>query len=150
MIEVNFPKLNHFWMDAGLLGLYRIAHKEQSKESGVEIILNDSGVYFKGTENNIQVFLLKLYNRLLKDYYNTPSQNQIEKNEGFYYDTKKDQFIRFPKVKPMGIAGLVKISGQSYKNKGKANFEKSNELPKQQYPKRFLLDHRRELIGMLP
>jgi hypothetical protein len=36
----------------------------------------------------------------------------------------------------MGIAGLVKISGQSYKNKGKANFEKSNEsLTKQQYPK---------------
>lgn len=136
IIEVNFPKLNHFWMDAGLLGLYRIAHKEQSKESGVEIILNDSGIFFKGTENNIQTFLQKSYDRLLKDFYNTSSQKQIEKNEGFYYDTEKGQFIRFPKVKPMGIAGLVKISGQSYKNKGKANFEKSNEsLTKQQYPK---------------
>jgi hypothetical protein len=134
--EVTFPKLNHFWMDAGLLGLYRIAHKELSKESGVEIILNDSGIYFKGTENNIKAFLKKTYERLLKDYYNTSTQNQIEKNEGFYYDTEKDQFIRFPKVKPMGIAGLVKISGQSYKNKGKANFEKSNESQtKQQYPK---------------
>jgi hypothetical protein len=119
-------------MDAGLLGLYRIAHKEHSKESGVEIILNDSGIYFKGTEKNIQAFLQKSYERLLKDFYNTSSQNQIEKNEGFYYDTEKEQFIRFPKVKPMGIAGLVKISGQSYKNKGKANFEKSNESQSKQ------------------
>ena len=136
IIELNFLKLNHFWMDAGLLGLYRIAHKEQSKESGIEIVLNDSGIYFKGTENNIQAFLQKSYDRLLKDFYNTSSQNQIEKNEGFYYDTENDRFIRFPKVKPMGIAGLVKISGQSYKNKGKVNFEKSSESQtKQQYPK---------------
>jgi hypothetical protein len=94
-------------MDAGLLGLYRISQKEQSKESGVEINLNDSGVSFKGTEKNVQFFLQNAYDRLLKDYYNTSSQNQIEKNEGFYYDTVKDQFIRFPKVKPMGIAGLI-------------------------------------------
>ena len=130
--EIIFPKLNHFWMDAGLLGLYRIAQKEQSNESGIEIHLNDSGVSFKGTENNIQDFLQKTYDRLLKNYYNTSSQNQIEKNEGFYYDTAKDQFIRFPKVKPMGIAGLVKISGQSYKNPGEVKFEKS---PDSKYPK---------------
>jgi hypothetical protein len=105
--EIHFPKLNHFWMDAGLLGLYRIAQKEQSKESGVEIALDDSGVSFKGAEKNVQSFLQKTYDRLLKDYYNTSSQTQIEKNEGFYYNTKKDQFIRFPKVKSMGIAGLI-------------------------------------------
>jgi len=135
IIEIHFPKLNHFWMDAGLLGLYRIAHKEQFKESGVEINLNDSGVSFKGSEKDVQSFLQKTYNRLLKDYYNTSSQTQIEKKEGFYYDTKKKQFIRFPKVKPMGIAGLVKISGQSYKNKGVAKFVKSKVSQKNsQYP----------------
>jgi hypothetical protein len=134
-VEIIFPKLNHFWMDAGLLGLYRLAQKEQSKESGVEIFLDASGVSFKGSENNIQSFLQKTYDRLLKDYYNTSSQTQIEKKEGFYYDTKKDQFIRFPKVKPMGIAGLVKISGQSYKNKGVAKLVKSKEAQKKlQYP----------------
>ncbi|MCK9630743.1 MAG: hypothetical protein M0R30_03795 [Methanoregula sp.] len=122
-------------MDAGLLGLYRIAHKEQFKESGVEIILNDSGVSFKGSEKDVQAFLQKAYDRLLKDYYNTSSQSQKEKNAGFYLDTSNGQFIRFPKVKPMGIAGLVKISGQSYKNKGIAKFVKSNESQKkQQYP----------------
>lgn len=132
IIEVNFPKLNHFWMDAGLLGLYRISQKEQSKDSGVELLFNDSGVAFNGTEKNIQMLLQKAYDRLLKDYYNTSTQNQIEKNEGFYYDTKKDQFVRFPKVKPMGIAGLVKISGQSYKNQGVAKIEKVSGSP---YPR---------------
>jgi len=106
-IEIHFPKLNHFWMDAGLLGLYRIAQKEQFKESGVEITLDDTGVSFKGPEKKVQTFLQKTYDRLLKEYYNTSSQTQIEKNEGFYYDTKKDQFVRFPKVKSMGIAGLL-------------------------------------------
>lgn len=135
IVEIHFPKLNHFWMDAGLLGLHRIAQKEQSKESGVEIILDDTGVSFKGSEKKVQSFLQKTYDRLLKDYYNTSSQSQKEKNAGFYYDTEKKQFIRFPKVKPMGIAGLVKISGQSYKNKGVAKFEKSKESQKNsQYP----------------
>lgn len=119
-------------MDAGLLGLYRISQKEQSKDSGVELIFSDSGIGFKGTEKNIQVFLQKAYDRVLKDYYNTSSQSQIEKNEGFYYDTKTDRFVRFPKVKPMGIAGLVKISGQSYKNKGDTKLGKSTGSP---YPK---------------
>lgn len=132
IIEIHFPKLNHFWMDAGLLGLYRIAHKEQFKESGVEINLNDFGVSFKGSEKNVQAFLQKAYDRLLKDFYNTSSQNQIEKNEGFYYDREKKQFFRFPKVKPMGIAGLVKISGQSYKNQGEIKLEKT---PDSKFPK---------------
>ena len=133
VIEINFPKLNHFWMDAGLLGLYRIAHKEkeQFKESGVEIILNDSGVSFKGSEKNIQAVLQKTYDRLLKDYYNTSTQSQIDENKGFYYDKEKKQFIRFPRVKPMGIAGLVKISGKSFKNQGIAKLEKKLDS---QYP----------------
>ncbi|MFZ0182951.1 MAG: hypothetical protein WAL62_07415, partial [Methanoregula sp.] len=61
IVEIQFPKLNHFWMDAGLLGLYRIAQKEQSKESGVEITFDDTGVSFKGSEKNIQSFLQKTY-----------------------------------------------------------------------------------------
>src|SRR5208283_2053270 len=106
-IEIHFPKLNHFWMDAGLLGLYRIAQKEKFKESGVEITLDDTGVSFKGPEKKVQTFLQKTYDRLLKEYYNTSSQTQIEKNEGFYYDTKKDHFFRFQKVKSMEIAGFL-------------------------------------------
>lgn len=119
-------------MDAGLLGLYRISQKVQATDSGIEIFFNDSEIIFKGTEKNIKDFLLKAYDRLLKDYYNTSTQSQTERNEGFYYNTITDQFVRFPKVKPMGIAGLVKISGQSYKNQGAAKLEKN---PGSAYPK---------------
>ena len=55
-IEVNFPKLNHFWMDSGLLGLYEIAKKENLDAMDVEIELKDDGVLFKGTESNLDSF----------------------------------------------------------------------------------------------
>ena len=49
-IEVNFPKLNHFWMDSGLLGLYEIAKKEHPEAMEIEIQLKGDGILFKGTE----------------------------------------------------------------------------------------------------
>lgn len=107
LIEVKFPKLNHFWMDSGLLGLYRIAKDEKPEEMGVEIHLDDNGVLFKGTETILDNFFHKTYDSLLAQYYNTSTQKQKEENAGFYYDSKSDKFVRFPKVKSMGIAGLI-------------------------------------------
>jgi hypothetical protein len=106
-MEVNFPKLNHFWMDSGLLGLYEIAKKEHPEAMGIEIQLNDDGVLFKGTESNLDSFFNKTYDYLLAAYYNTSTEKQKEENAGFYYDSEKDKFVRFPKVKSMGIAGLI-------------------------------------------
>jgi hypothetical protein len=106
-MEVKFPKLNHFWMDSGLLGLYQIANDEKSGEMGVEIKLNDDGVSFKGTEASLETFFYKTYESLLVQYYNTSTNKQKEENAGFYYDSKEDKFIRFPKVKSMGIAALI-------------------------------------------
>jgi hypothetical protein len=126
IIEIIFPKLNHFWMDAGLLGLYRIVQKEQSHESGVEIKLDDSGVSFKGTEKNVHLLLQKSYSVLLERYYNTSSQSQIEKKEGFYFDSKSDKFVRFPKVKSMGIAGLI-FNKAPRPTKGEIKYDKTKE-----------------------
>jgi len=114
-MEVKFPKLNHFWMDSGLLGLYQIAKDEKSGEIEVEIKLNDDGVLFKGTEANLDTFFHKTYDSLLAQYYNTSTQKQKEENAGFYYDSKSDIFVRFPKVKSMGIAGLIFSKGSGYK-----------------------------------
>ncbi len=107
LIEVKFPKLNHFWMDSGLLGLYKISRDVNPEETRVEIKLNDDGVLFKGTEANLEKFLHNTYDSLLAQYYNTSTQKQKEKNAGFYYDSKEDRFVRFPKVKSMGIASLI-------------------------------------------
>ena len=94
-------------MDSGLLGLYQIAKDEKSGEIGVEIKLNDDGVLFKGTEANLETFFHKTYDSLLAKYYNISTQKQKDENAGFYYDSKEDKFIRFPKVKSMGIAALI-------------------------------------------
>ncbi|KCZ73139.1 hypothetical protein ANME2D_00198 [Candidatus Methanoperedens nitroreducens] len=126
-IEVNFPKLNHFWMDSGLLGLYRIANDENPEEMGVEIELNDNGVLFKGTESNLDKFFHKTYKSLLSQYYNTSTDKQKRENAGFYYDSKADKFVRFPKVKSMGIAGLIFNKAPRY-TKDEVKYEKKEVI----------------------
>ncbi len=123
LTEVNFPKLNHFWMDSGLLGLYRIAKEEYPEEMGVEIELNDNGILFKGTEIDLDKFFHKTYESLLSQYYNTSTDKQKRENAGFYYDSKADKFVRFPKVKPMGIAGLIFNKAPRY-TKNEVKYEK--------------------------
>ncbi|KKG08116.1 hypothetical protein [Methanosarcina mazei] len=106
-LEIIFPKLSHFWMDSGLLGLYEIAKKENPSEMGVEMHLTDEGLTFKGTEDNLTELFNKSYKSLLDQYYNKSTEKQRQSNEGFYYDSKEDKFVRFPKVKSMGVAGLI-------------------------------------------
>lgn len=104
-INIYFKKQHHFWMDAGLSGLCKIALYE--KNNNIKVIINEDGVYFIGEEAELDSFLNKIYNSLLKQYYNTSSPNQITKNEGVYLDTKTNTLVRFPKMKPTGIAGLI-------------------------------------------
>ncbi len=105
-IEVRFPKLNHFWLDSGLLGLI-VLLKEVNGD--VERIVNDSGLALKGSENEIQAVLEKVYNLLINRYYNTSTKKQRNDTSSynFYYDTRKDKFIPFPKKKSVGIAELI-------------------------------------------
>jgi hypothetical protein len=107
LLEITFPKLSHFWMDSGLLGLYKIAEKENPSKLEVEMRLTDEGLTFKGSEDNLTALFSKSYKSLLDQYYNKSTEKQKQKNEGFYYDSKEDKFVRFPKVKAMGIAGLI-------------------------------------------
>lgn len=106
-LEIIFPKLSHFWMDSGLIGLYKIAKEENPSEMEVEMHLTDEGLTFKGTEDNLTALFNKSYESLLDQYYNKSTEKQKQNNEGFYYDSKEDKFVRFPKVKSMGVAGLI-------------------------------------------
>lgn len=105
--EITFPKLSHFWMDSGLLGLYKIAKEENPSEMEVEMHLTDECLTFKGSEDNLTALFNKAYESLLDQYYNKSTEKQKQKNEGFYYDSKEEKFVRFPKVKSMGVAGLI-------------------------------------------
>lgn len=107
LLEVTFPKLSHFWMDSGLLGLYKIAKENNLLEMAVEMKLTDEGLTFKGSEDNLTELFNKSYESLLDQYYNKSTEKQKQNKEGFYYDSKEDKFVRFPKVKSVGVAGLI-------------------------------------------
>ncbi len=129
IVEISFPKINHFWMDSGLLGLYRIAEQCNSKDSNVEITINDKGIIFKGPESSIDKFLHDTYKILLYQYYNTSSKKQIDNNAQFYYDSKNNKFVRFPKIKTMGIAGLI-FNKSPVPIKTAIKYEEDGTLPK--------------------
>ncbi|KUL02245.1 MAG: Uncharacterized protein XE11_1845 [Methanomicrobiales archaeon 53_19] len=106
-LEIRFPKIHHFWMDAGLIGFYELAESEHPVEWNVSISLDDAGVTLRGDGKNLESFFEHVYNVLLDRYYNTSSEQQRADKAGFYYDTRLDAFVRFPKVKCRGIAALI-------------------------------------------
>lgn len=107
IIELRFPKLNHFWLDSGVLGLYKIIKDIDASKFNVSVLIHSDGIVLSGLPDNIESLLKESYQILLKRYYNKSTQKQIQENSGFYYDSTNDRFVRFPKVKSMGIAGLI-------------------------------------------
>ncbi len=105
-MEIRFKKLNHFWLDSGLAGL-TIFLKDIA--SDIEISTDDSGVILTGEKEKIEAALKQAYDHLISSYYNlsTDKQKRETSNYNFYYDTKKDEFIGFPKRKTVGIASLI-------------------------------------------
>jgi len=104
--EITFPKLNHFWLDSGLLGLLVMLREV---ESDVEKVVNDSGLTLKGAETSIQNTLERAYDILIKRYYDlsTKKQRDDTTSYNFYYDSTNDKFVAFPKKKSTGIASLI-------------------------------------------
>ena len=94
-------------MDSGLLGFYLLAKEAQRDHPEIDFRADETGVHLRGSGTELEIFLTDVYNVLLNDYYNTSTSKQKEENAGFYYDTEKDEFVRFPKAKPCGIAGLI-------------------------------------------
>ena len=106
IIEVSFPKLNHFWLDSGLLGL---SVPVTELDSDVERTISDSGVTLKGTEDGVKTILNAAYDLLISRYYDISTKKQIDDETlyNFYYDSQADKFVAFPKKKSVGIAELI-------------------------------------------
>lgn len=146
-IDLDLPVIHQYWMDSGLLGFYYLAdealredyvlNESQKMYPGINISVDDSGVHLKGTDDVLERFLNDVYHTLLDEFYNTSSPKQIEANAGFYYDSQEDEFIRFPKVKPMGISAIIfdkapRPTGKSVSYlKAKDGATKKNQLPKE-------------------
>jgi len=105
-IEVTFPKLNHFWLDSGLLGLFIML---KDVDSNIVKNVSDKGLTFIGTESDIQNALEKAYELLIKRYYNLSTKKQKDEvsTYNFYYNSKTQKFVSFPKRNSTGIAGLI-------------------------------------------
>src|SRR5450759_3627115 len=105
-IEVTFPKLNHFWLDSGLLGLYELLHEA---ENGTLVTLDGSKLTMRGKEEAIEAALASAYDELVKKYYDLSTKRQRETTTryNFYYDSAQDAFVAFPKKKARGIARLI-------------------------------------------
>lgn len=109
IMELRFPKLNHFWFDSGILGLYRTATNiVNSENAGVKISIASNGIIFEGAMSSIHKLLEEAYWSLLYKHYNRSNTNQIQRNEGFYFDSGANSFCRFPKVESTPIAKLLR------------------------------------------
>lgn len=105
-VEITFPKLNHFWLDSGLLGLAVILREV---DSCIENVVSDTGLTLKGSEDALQNALEKAYDLLVDRFYNVSTKKQQDDitSYNFYYDSKNDKCVSFPKRKSVGIAALI-------------------------------------------
>ncbi len=105
--QVIFPKLGHFWLDNGLVGLIKML--EETPLDGIEIFHDDEKLILAGENDNIQKSLLEAYELLVERFYNLSTRKQQEEKTSynFYYDRIRDQFFDFPKRKSVGIAGII-------------------------------------------
>jgi len=105
-IKVTFPKLNHFWLDSGLLGLEVLLREV---DSDIQKTVSEDGLTLMGSGDEIQNALNKAYELLIDRYYNLSTKKQKDNtvSYNFYYDSKEDRFVPFPKKKSVGIAELI-------------------------------------------
>jgi hypothetical protein len=123
-VIVTFPRLNQFWNDCGVVGLYRVirgtVHAPAPLDGsavdttplenihGVLTELTPAKFTLTGKQTNVLRLLETAHQRVVQRYYNITTQNQIEKKATWnvYYNSEKDRFEKFPKRTVAGIARL--------------------------------------------
>lgn len=123
-ITVTFPRLNQFWNDSGVLGLYRciIGDIHQEPQRGVDnprthldakfqtsTKLEADQLVISGEADAVQGLLETAYNDcLIKHYYDLSSQKQWEEmtSHNFFLNAE-GVFESFPKRKARGIAAFI-------------------------------------------
>ena len=105
-IELTFKKLGHFWLDSGLVGLVKML---EEVKTDIQISVSDDKLVLKGTSDDLQSSLEKAYDNLVSGYYNlsTKKQETDTSSYNFYYDSKNDKFVTFPKRSSVGIASII-------------------------------------------
>ena len=128
-VTVSFRKRQHFWFDAGLVGLYRLTEKTGPVIDGsVSLQYDARSVSFTGAQGEVRTVLQQAYDVLVDSHYNLSARKRVEENSGCYYDSVRTCMVRFPKKKAEGIVRLFyDIAPRPSKGK-----EKWAELPTKQ------------------
>jgi hypothetical protein len=120
-VVVEFPRTGNPWIDAGVVGLYRVladkpAYVDKPAEAddppdlaGVRVDLQRERLHVEGPAARVQASLEWAYDRLVATYFNVSSRKQKEDRSGhnFYYKTAENAFVTFSKKKAVGAASLL-------------------------------------------
>ncbi len=128
-MEHTFKLRHHWWLNAGLAGLYFVANKDvlrdQKEKLGIHITQSPSGLTFQAkSEEELRSFLHCCYEHIASLYWNISNASQKEKKELIIYDKEKDELQLAPKRVPIPPIQKV-ISAKSWKAEG----EKYEDLP---------------------
>ena len=125
-VSIEFPRTGNPWIDAGIVGLYRILNGKACyvdppadldidpvqalRFPDVEVDgLAPDRLVVKGPADQVQACLEAAYDRLVSIYYNVSSKKQKEEKGtyNFYYRRSEPDFIPFAKKKAAGGALLL-------------------------------------------
>ena len=121
-MEYTFTVRHHWWLNAGLAGLYLVATKdalrEQKEKLGINIIQSSSGLTFQAKNaEDLRCFLEACYEHIASLYWNISNANQKEKQELVIYN-KKNELQLAPRRIPIPPIQRV-MSARSWKAEGK-------------------------------
>ena len=148
-IEITFPKLNHFWLDSGLVGLTVLF---QETHHAVERIVSNEGLTLSGSQDDIKATLSDAYDLLVSRCYNTSTKKQKEEMSGFFFDSKEKTIKRFPKKQLFGVTALLYGENQIFQyDKGlKWENKTAHKLPEKHTEIQSILDDFIGTTGIKP
>lgn len=133
-MEYKFKVRHHWWINAGLAGLYFVATKDalrgKREKLGINIIQSSSGLAFQ-TRNaeELRKFLRACYDHITGLYWNISNANQKKKQELVIYNKGKDELQLAPKRLPIPPIQKI-ISSRSWKAEGEKYKDLSENLKK--------------------
>jgi hypothetical protein len=117
-MEYKIHARNHWWFDAGIVGLYFIAKKVLQENDDIKITFDSDSLTFQGySEDNIRTFLQRCYDYLVSLYWNVSTKEQIRKKELVLYNKETGEFILAPKRQPTPVVQQF-VKPKSWKAEG--------------------------------
>lgn len=128
-MEYKINVRNHWWFDAGIVGLYFIGSKVKKNHSNINLSFDADRLIIEGkNEEEIRIFLEQCYSFLALMYWNTSTKEQIARNELVLYNKETKEFSVAPKRQATPVVSNF-VKGTSWKVDGE-EYEKLDDILK--------------------